>query len=67
VIDQPEFVFDIMFAANSQHFYVMDENSEIQEYDTCMDCENPAGLVAFARTRVTRSLTRTERVEFSVG
>jgi WD40 repeat protein len=67
VIAQPSFVFDILFTADSQHFYAMDDTAEIQKFDTCPYCETPAGLVGLARTRVTRSLTNAERAEFSVN
>lgn len=66
VIDQPQGVFDIMFTANSQSFFDMQENSQIQEYDTCTDCENPRALLVLARSRVTRPLTAGERREFDV-
>lgn len=66
VINQPQAVFDIMFTPDSRSFFDMDENSQIQEYDTCTDCENPRALLRLARTRVTRQLTPGERREFDV-
>jgi WD40 repeat protein len=65
-IGQPQGVFDIMFTANSRNFFEMEENSQIQEYDTCTDCENQRALVRLADTRVTRPLTPGERREFTV-
>jgi hypothetical protein len=36
-------------------------------WDACTDCENPAALLALARSRVTRGLTAAERHEFGIG
>lgn len=67
VIDQPQTVFQVLFAPDSASFFTQDDTAEIQRWDTCTDCENPAGLLALGRSRVTRSLTPQERREFAVG
>jgi hypothetical protein len=42
----------------------MDANGTIRVWDACTDCENPDALMAFAKTRVTRELTPSERVTY---
>jgi WD40 repeat protein len=39
----------------------LDEDGVIRLWDTCTDCENPAALMALAKTRVTRGLTASEK------
>ena len=67
VIDQPQTEFQVLFSPDSASFFTQDDTAGIQKWDTCTDCENPTGLLALARTRVTRSLTPQERREFAVG
>jgi len=42
----------------------LDNDGVIRLWDTCTDCEDPAALMALAKTRVTRELTPIERATY---
>lgn len=64
---EPSSAFQVIFTADSKSIVTEDSQCELQVRDACTDCENPRGLVALARTRVTRGLTPSEQREFAVG
>jgi WD40 repeat protein len=57
----------IAFTADSQDLLTWDAAGAVRLWDACTDCENPPGLLALARSRVTRSLTPAERATYGVS
>jgi WD40 repeat protein len=67
VIRHPDAVYGVAFTADSQDILTDDGAGVVRELDPCTACENPRGLLAIARTRVTRQLTPQERRTFGVS
>jgi WD40 repeat protein len=67
VIRHPDAVYGVAFTADSQDILTTDGAGVVREWDACTACENPRGLLAIARTRVTRQLTPQERRTFGVS
>jgi WD40 repeat protein len=67
VITQPDAVIGAVFTPDSRNVISYDNGSNVWLWDACTGCENPRGLLALARSRVTRSLTPQERAEFGVS
>jgi WD40 repeat protein len=66
VIAQPDAGEGVAFTADSRDVLTWGADDTPRLYDACTDCESPRALLALARSRVTRQLTPSERVEFGV-
>jgi WD40 repeat protein len=67
VIQQPGVPDGVAFTADSADVLAWTVGNRVSMWDACTDCENPGALLRLARSRVTRSLTAAERVEFGVS
>jgi WD40 repeat protein len=67
VIAQPDASAGVVFTSNSRGVISYDSGNNVWLWDACTDCENPRGLLALARSRVTRRLTPPERTAFGAS
>jgi WD40 repeat protein len=67
VIAQPDATAGVVFTSDSRGVISYDTGNNVWLWDACKDCQNPLGLLALARRRVTRPLTPAERKAFGVS
>jgi WD40 repeat protein len=66
ILYHPDPVDTLAFSLDSNTIATLDYAGTIRIWDACPDCEKPAALLALAKHRVTRSLTRKELKEFGI-
>jgi WD40 repeat protein len=60
-LDDSSPVIGDAFSPNGRTIATLDANGIIRLWDACTDCESPNALMALAKSRVTRQLTRVEK------
>jgi hypothetical protein len=58
ILQHPDPVDAVTFGPTNDRVATLDDAGTIRIWDACTDYENPAALIALAKRRVTRQLTR---------
>jgi DNA-binding SARP family transcriptional activator/WD40 repeat protein len=61
IVDDPAPLDNVAFSPDGRQVATLDYAGVIRIWDACTDCQDPAALMALAKTRVTRQLTPIEQ------